>query len=65
MSALIQFDLFEPIPTEVEMCKLDIVAVRQSTDKVRRKLFAENSELKRKCYELEYRLEILERSICN
>ena len=39
--------------------------IRDSTGKVRRKLFAENSELKRKVLDLESRLAILERHICH
>ena len=39
--------------------------IRDSTGTVRRKLFAENSELKRKVLDLESRLAILERHICH
>jgi hypothetical protein len=68
MNALaIQFDLFEPIPTELEMMAMDIKAMRESQDRVRKKLFAENSALKKKIMELGYleqRLERLEKNIC-
>lgn len=39
-------------------------ATKESSDKVRRKLFAENSELKKRMASLEIRLEVLERNIC-
>ncbi len=39
-------------------------ATKESADKVRRKLFAENSELKKRMSSLEERLNILERNIC-
>ncbi len=64
MSAVIQYDLFEPRPTEYEECQIDIKAVRDSNDKVRKKLFAENGELKKRMYFLEERLQVLERNIC-
>lgn len=64
MNAVIQFDFFEPIPSEEEMLRLDIKAIEESTGKVRRKLFAENGALKKRMLELEYRLEILEINIC-
>jgi hypothetical protein len=76
MSAIIQYDLFAPKPTEVEVCQIEIAAVKKSSDKVRRGTYASIGELKKRCYELEgevkknrseleYRLEILERNICH
>ena len=64
MSAIIQFDLFKPKPTNEEMLKADIEAVRESSDKVRKALFGRNGALQKRMLELETRLEILERNIC-
>lgn len=64
MSAIIQYDLFEPKPTEVEVCQLQIEAVNASLTKVRRGTYASIGELKKENYELKCRLEILERHIC-
>jgi uncharacterized protein YdcH (DUF465 family) len=64
MSAIIQFDLFKEKPSEIEMLKADIAAVGESATKVRKRLFAENNELKKRIHELEMRMEIIERNIC-
>lgn len=64
MVAELQFDLFRPKPTIEEMLKADIEAVRLSSDKVRKSLFARNNELQKRMLELENRMEILERNIC-
>lgn len=64
MSLAIQFDFFEPIPSETDMMRMDIKDIHESTEKVRKKLFAENGQLKKRVNELENRLEILERNIC-
>jgi dynactin complex subunit len=69
MNAVIQFDLFEPIPDEMEMLRLDcmaeIKASNESLNKVRKKLFAENGALKKRIDDLENRLAILEKNICH
>lgn len=64
MTNIIQYDLFEPRPTEVEILKMEMKGVRESCDKVRKKLFAENGKLKKDLYEGLERLEIIERNIC-
>ena len=64
MSAIIQYDLFKEKPTEQELLSAEIDAVRLSCDKVRKKLFAENGDLKKRMLDLETRLEIIERMIC-
>ncbi len=64
MSAVIQYDLFKPLPTEVEVCRMEVAYVKDSCDKVRKKLFAEHGNIKKRCFDLEYRLEILESNIC-
>jgi hypothetical protein len=65
MNAVIQFDLFEAIPTKEEMMQADIKAIAISSDKVSKKLFSENSALKKRMLEIEYRLEVIERNICH
>ena len=62
MGKLIQFDFFK----DPEICGLeaDIDGIRRSTDRVRKKLFAENGKLKQVVEELTIRLDILERHIC-
>jgi hypothetical protein len=65
---MIQLDLFiekgEPWEKGIyevkEICKM----TRESSDKVRKKLFAENGTLKKEVMELKYRLEIIEKNIC-
>lgn len=64
MSAIIQYDLFAPNPTEIEVCQIQIEAIKKSSDKVRRGTYASINELKKENYELRCRLEIIERNIC-
>lgn len=58
-----QYDLFEG-NREVDRLRQDIVALKESQDKVRKKLFAENGKLKKTVDDLATRLEIIERNIC-
>ena len=68
MNAVVQYNLFEPLPTEMELLRLDcqaeIKAINESLNKIRKKLFAENGVLKNRIDELELRLVILESNIC-
>jgi hypothetical protein len=64
MNAIIQFDLFEPIPDETELLRLDLEAVALSADKVRKGTYAEINRVKKRILELESRMEIIERNIC-
>jgi len=59
---LIQFDFFK----DPEICVLEseIKDIKNSTDKVRKKLFAENNKQAKLIKELSERLEIIERNIC-
>ena len=61
----------EQIQTENRFLKSEMKRVAEKSekthamsDKVRKKLFAENSELKKRMSELEYRLEAIERGLC-
>ena len=65
MNAIIQFDLFEERPSEIDLLRADIVAIKNSSDKVRKGAYANINELKKRCLDLEMRLEILECHICN
>lgn len=68
MNAIVQFDLFEPIPDEIELLRLDfkaaIDACINSSHKVRKGIYAENGALKKRVTSLEERLAIIESNIC-
>ena len=59
---MIQLDFFQD--DETVRLRNDFLQLKDSSDKVRRKLFAENGKLRLECQELRERLEILERNIC-
>lgn len=62
MSARIEF-----IPEEksyVEQIKEDLNLVKESSDKVRRGIFAKHAELAKKYLDLHERMQIIERNIC-
>lgn len=61
--AIFQLDFWEE--TEISALKARIDAVEKSKEKVRKGLYAENAALKKKVSELEERLALLERNICN
>jgi len=61
----LQFDFFmTENESEVDRLMRITEEIRDSTGKVRRKLFAENSLLKKKMIDLEARLEHIERGLC-
>ena len=64
MSSIIQYDLFEEKPTEVDELRIELAAVRLSSDKVRKAMFARHGELVKLYLEANQRLEIIERNIC-
>lgn len=59
---MFQLDLFEP--DEVSMLRTEVVKLRSSNEKVRKSLFAKNSDLMKMYLEMDERLKILERNIC-
>jgi hypothetical protein len=61
---MIQLELFVDRKSEIDYLKDDVKNVRQSSDKVRKSLFARHGDLARKYAELSERMEILERNIC-
>lgn len=64
MTAVIQLDIFQPQPTELDFTKAELAAVRKTLDKVRRGTYASINELKKENCDLKSRLEIIERNIC-
>ena len=64
MSIVYQLDLFEPIPSENEMLRAELIKVKESSDKVRKSLFARHGHLQKKYDELNERMAIIERHIC-
>lgn len=61
----VQFDLFKTREEcEIEALRLEITKIKLSTEKVRKKLFAENGTLVKRITQLEERLEIIERGLC-
>lgn len=54
-----------PDQCEIEALRKEMSAVKTSTEKVRKKLFCENGELKKKSNDLETRLIYIERYLCN
>ncbi len=59
---LIQLDLFEQ--DENVLMRKEIAKVRESSEKVRKGIFARHNELARLWLELDHRLAIIERCIC-
>ena len=52
------------LKTEMKNVSIKSTSTKESSDKVRRRLFAENGELKKRMQSLEERLQILEKNIC-
>lgn len=63
MAAIYQLDFFEK--SETSELKDRMQKCEESAGKVRKSLFARNNELKKRIDELESRLEIIEKGICN
>jgi hypothetical protein len=64
MANIEQFDLFLPIPDDLDFLKADFKKVRDSAEKVRKKQFALIGEIKKMQIELTQRLEVIEHNIC-
>ena len=65
VSKIYQLDFFKSEEeSEIEALRKEIAAVKTSSDKVRRSLFARNGELTKIVVDLQERLAILERNIC-
>lgn len=61
---IIQLDLFQK-PSEIELVRMELEEVRESSSKVRKALFARHNELAKLYLELHNRLEVIERNICH
>lgn len=59
---MLQLDFFEKEDSEV--LRGELQKVKESNDKVRKSLFAKHGELARNYLELQARLEIIEKNLC-
>ena len=59
-----QLEFFTEEVSELDFLKNYVEDVKQSSDKVRKSMFARHGELARKYMELHDRLQIIERNIC-
>ncbi len=59
-----QYDLFEDVRSEKDMLKEEIQAIKDSSDKVRKGIFAKHGQLAKMYLDINNRLEIIERNIC-
>lgn len=61
----IQLDLFKSdSECEIDALRIEMKAIKQSTEKVRKALFARNGELTKRILELEDRIQHIERGLC-
>lgn len=60
----LQLDFLEDDKSDLDYLRDEVEEIRESTNKVRKGLFVRNAELTKKCLELQQRLEIIERHIC-
>ncbi len=60
-----QLNFFEEEKTDLEYLRDDVKEVKESNDKVRKSMFARHAELAKKYLELNDRLQIIEKNICN
>lgn len=59
---MLQLDLFEK--EETEIIRGELQKVKESNDKVRKSLFAKHGELVKNYIDLQSRLEIIEKHLC-
>lgn len=59
-----QLDFFSEDKAEIDYLRNDVKQVKESSDKVRKSLYARHSELSKKYIELHQRMEIIEKNIC-
>ena len=57
-------ELGKPIPTEEELLWEELKTVRESSDKVRKGIFARHNEICRTVIDLKEKLYLLEKHIC-
>lgn len=61
--AVIQLDLFEPPPTEIDFIKADIEETKKSLGNVRRGIFSRHNDLSKLYIELESRLTSIDKKL--
>lgn len=61
---LIQLELFES-KTENEILREEVESIRETTSRVRKKMFADHAHLARMVLDIQNRLEIIEKNICH
>jgi len=59
-----QLQFFPEQKNEIDCIRDDVKVVKESSEKVRKSLFARHGELARKYIELSERMQIIERNIC-
>jgi len=59
-----QLDLFKPAPTEQEMLIDEIKKLRESNEKVRKKLFACHGELYKLYFDMKKDVDLIIKNIC-
>lgn len=64
MGKIDQFDLFLPIPDEIDFVKADLKEAIELIHRVRKGQFAKIGELTKMYLDVKERLEVLERNIC-
>lgn len=64
MLKLIQYDLFEEKPDEVEELRIQLEHVAKSSDKVRRGTYASINELKKVVMEMREDLDFIKKHLC-
>lgn len=64
MAKIEQFDLFLPIPDEMDFLRADVKDIKESLDRQRKSQFAKIGEIKKMQMEILERMEILEHYLC-
>jgi hypothetical protein len=64
MSLACQLEFFSPEKTDMDFLRDEVKEVKESSEKVRKSLFARHGDLARKYSELHERMQIIERNIC-
>jgi hypothetical protein len=60
----IQYDLFEERPSEVDELRMQVRAYKESSDRVRKGIFAKHGDLVKRMMDLEGRMQVIEKNIC-
>ena len=60
----IQYDLFEERPSEVDELRMQVKAYKESSDRVRRGIFAKHGDLVKRMMDIEGRMQAIEKGLC-